>query len=297
MVYSKKDSRKGFGGKMAGKEFSGARPLLAWTACWFFLLSGPAFASGIDMGFLGRIDFTWEFVVAFLSIVAIDIVLAGDNALVIALAVKNLPPKQKNKGIIFGAGAAVILRVIITFCIAQVLQISFVKLGGGALVLWIAVKLFSEGVPEGKFQKEATTYWQAIRIIVIADIVMSTDNVLAVAGACKGNFFLLLFGLALSIPLVVFTSRILSELMDRYPIIIYIGAGILGRVGAEMMITDPWVVSWLAPGKVLQYTVEGIGIVGVLGAGRLYLTWKASRQAKAGADQARKAMEEFKPLG
>jgi YjbE family integral membrane protein len=238
----------------------------------------PAWAGGVDFGRLGSIEFTWAFVTAFLSIVLIDLVLAGDNAVVIALAVKNLPRKQKMRGIIFGAGAAVVLRVAITFCVAQLLNISFIKLAGGALVLWIAVKLFVEGAPEEKFKKEATTFLQAIRIIVIADIIMSTDNILAVAGACKGNIFLLIFGLALSIPFVVFTSTLLSKLMDKYPIIVYIGAAVLGRVGGEMIITDPFTVKLIEPGKVLQYSVEVIGAVGVIVMGKLYMRWKISRQ-------------------
>ena len=236
-------------------------------------------AGGIDLGFLGKIEFTWDFVVAFLSIVLIDLILAGDNAVIIALAVKNLPPKQKRQGIIFGAGAAVALRVAITFCVAQLLMINFIKLAGGALVLWIAVKLFVEGAPEDKFKKDATTFWQAIRIIVIADIIMSTDNILAVAGACKGNIFLLIFGLALSIPFVVLTSTLLSMLMDKYPVIIYIGAAVLGRVGGEMIMTDPFIVKLIEPGKILKYSVEVLGAVGVIVVGKLYMRWKISRQA------------------
>ncbi len=257
--------------------------LLIWVGIISVLSLTTSFTSawaagGIDLGFLGKIEFTWDFCVGFLSIVLIDLVLAGDNAVVIALAVKNLPPKQKKKGIIFGAGAAVALRVVITFFVAQLLNISFIKLAGGALVLWIAVKLFVEGAPEEKFKKEAATFLQAIRIIVIADIVMSTDNVLAVAGACKGNFFLLLFGLALSIPFVVFTSSLLSKLMDKYPIIVWIGAAVLGRVGGEMIITDPFIVNLIAPGKFLKYSVEIIGAVGVILMGKWYMRWKIGRQ-------------------
>jgi YjbE family integral membrane protein len=192
--------------------------LAHWNAAWA--------ATGIDMGWLGTIDFSWDFCVGFLSIVLIDLVLAGDNAVVIALAVKSLHGKQRTTGIIAGAGAAVALRVVLTFFVAQLLTISFIKLLGGMLILWIAVKLFIEGAPEDKFQKPAATFWQAIRVIVIADLIMSTDNILAVAGACKGNFFLLLFGLALSIPFVVFTSSLLSMLMDKYPIIVWIGAAV-----------------------------------------------------------------------
>ena len=259
---------------------------------WFFALAffaglvwiSPALAAtGIDMGWLGKIDFSWDFCVGFLSIVLIDLVLAGDNAVVIALAVKSLHGRQRTTGIIAGAGAAVALRVVLTFFVAQLLQISFIKLLGGMLILWIAVKLFIEGAPEEKFQKQASTFWQAIRVLVIADLIMSTDNILAVAGACKGNFFLLLFGLALSIPFVVFTSSLLSLLMDKYPIIVWIGAAVLGRVGGEMIITDPWVVAKIAPGKGLQIACEIIGAVGVLAVAKLYMRWKIARQAEAPA--------------
>ncbi len=248
-------------------------------------------ASGIDLGWLGTIDFSWDFCVGFLSIVLIDLVLAGDNAVVIALAVKNLQGKQRTTGIIAGAGAAVALRVVLTFFVAQLLTISFIKLLGGMLILWIAVKLFIEGAPEDKFQKPATTFWQAIRVIVIADLIMSTDNILAVAGACKGNFFLLLFGLALSIPFVVFTSSLLSMLMDKYPIIVWIGAAVLGRVGGEMIITDPWVVSKIDPSKTLQYACEIMGAVGVLVVAKLYMRWKISKQENSSTVKASEPAE------
>jgi len=250
----------------------------------------PALAAGgVDLGWLGKIEFSWDFCVGFLSIVLIDLVLAGDNAVVIALAVKSLHGKQRRTGIIFGAGAAVALRVVLTFFVAQLLTISFIKLLGGILILWIAIKLFIEGAPEDKFQKEATTFWQAIRVIVIADLIMSTDNILAVAGACKGNFFLLLFGLALSIPFVVFTSSLLSRLMDKYPMIVWIGAAVLGRVGGEMMITDPWVVEKIAPGAALQYACEIIGAIGVIAGGKLYMRWKIAGQADGRAKGAEPA--------
>jgi YjbE family integral membrane protein len=234
----------------------------------------------LDLGVLGQIHFTWDFVVGFLSIVLIDLVLAGDNAVVIAMAVRSLPRKQRMRGIAFGAGAAVILRVVLTFFAAQLLQISFVKLIGGAVILWIAVKLFVEGAPEDKIQREAKTLWQAIWVIIIADITMSTDNVLAVAGASKGNLFLLIFGLGLSIPFVVFTSNLLSMLMDKYPFIIYLGAAVLGRVGGEMMITDPFIVDLIHPSKILRYTTEAFFTIGVLVAGKLWIKWKIAKEEK-----------------
>jgi YjbE family integral membrane protein len=234
----------------------------------------------LDLGILGKITFDWQFLSALFSIVIIDLILAGDNAVVIAMAVRSLPKEQRKKGILFGSGAAVLLRVILTFFVAQLLQVSFLKLAGGALILLIAVKLFVEGAPQDTTGKEAKTIGQAIKIIIIADITMAVDNMLGVAGASHGNLFLLLFGLGLSIPFVVLTSNLLSMLMDRFPIIIYIGAAILGKVGGEMMITDPFVVRLLAPGKIFQNGVEigfaaGVIIVGKLLVKRMIKSEKA----------------------
>jgi YjbE family integral membrane protein len=242
----------------------------------------------VDLGMFGSISFDWAFLSALMSIVVIDLILAGDNAVVIAMAVRSLPQEKRRKGILFGAGAAVLLRVIATFFVAQLLNISYVKLVGGALILWIAVKLFVEGAPEDGHDRKATTIWEAIKIIVIADITMSLDNMLAVGGASHGNLFLLLFGLALSIPFVVFTSNLLSMLMDKYPVIIYIGAAILGKVGGEMMITDPFTVRLLpasllspemnAPHKALQYGIEILFAAGVIIAGKLWMRWSVRKE-------------------
>ncbi len=235
----------------------------------------------MDLGIFGTISFDWQFFSALFSIVIIDLILAGDNAVVIAMAVRSLPHEQRKKGIIFGAGAAVLLRVIATFFVSQLLTISFIKLTGGILILWIAVKLFMEGVPEEKIEKQATTIAQAVKLIVIADITMAIDNMLAVGGASHGNMFLLIFGLGLSVPLVVFTSNLLSILMDKYPIIIYIGAAILGKVGGEMIITDPFTVNILNPGKLFIYSTEAVFAVGVIIVGKLLMKWKISRAEKA----------------
>lgn len=229
----------------------------------------------MDFGSLGSISFDLNFLSGLVSIIIIDLILAGDNAVVIAMAVRSLPKEQRRKGIIFGSAAAVLLRVILTFFVSQMLQVSFIKLAGGALILWIAVKLFVEGAPE-KGVREATTISQAVRIIVIADITMALDNMLAVAGASHGNLFLLLFGLGLSVPLIVFTSNLLSVMMDKYPAIVYVGAAVLGKVGGEMMITDPFTVSLLQPGKMLKYGVEAGFAVGVIVAGKLWMRRMAS---------------------
>lgn len=241
----------------------------------------------MDLGWFGTIHLNWEFFSGLISIIIIDLILAGDNAVIIAMAVRSLPPEQRTKGILFGAGAAVLLRVVATFFVSQLLVIQFIKLVGGLLILWIAVKLFIEGVPEEGIEREATTIVQAVKIIVIADITMSIDNMLAVGGASHGNMFLLLFGLGLSIPFVVLTSNLLAMLMDRYPIIIYIGAAILGRVGGEMIMTDPVVVDFLAPPKAVQYTVEAVLAVGVIIVGKLWMKWMvSSERAKSQAGEA-----------
>jgi len=234
----------------------------------------------LDLGWLGYISFDWKFLSALFSIVVIDLILAGDNAVVIAMAVRSLPKEKRKKGIIFGAGAAVLLRVVLTFFVAQLLQVSFVKLVGGILIAWIAVKLFIEGSPEEGIEKEASTIGQAIKIIVIADITMALDNMLAVGGASHGNLFLLLFGLGFSVPLVVGTSSLLSMLMDKYPVIIYIGAALLGKVSGEMIITDPVVVDMLNPSKALKYSVEIIFAISVILVGKHFLRRESRRQEK-----------------
>lgn len=232
----------------------------------------------MDLSIFGNFTLDWQFFSGLFSIVIIDLILAGDNAVVIAMAVRSLPHNQRRKGIIVGAGAAVLLRVVLTFFVAQLLLVNYLKIIGGILILWIAVKLFIEGVPEEDSEKQATTIYQAIKLIVIADITMATDNMLAVAGASHGNLFLLIFGLGLSIPFVVFASSLLSMLMDKYPLIVYIGAAILGKVGGEMLITDPFTVSLLQPSKVMQYSVELFFAVGVLVVGKLYLRWRNARK-------------------
>ena len=191
---------------------------------------------------------TWEWVVAVFYIVWIDIVLAGDNAVVIALAVRNLPPRQKKMGILLGAGAAVVLRAVLTALTTRLLTIAYLKLIGGVLILWIAFKLLRQGEEQHHATGQgASGLWQAIWMIIVADITMSLDNVMAVGGAARGNNALILFGLALSIPLVVFGSNIISKLMARYQIIVFIGAAILGKVGGEMIMTDVVVAKDVAP--------------------------------------------------
>ncbi len=260
-------------------------------------------------GLPASLHFDLQFLAALLSIVVIDLVLAGDNAVVIAMAVRSLPQEQRKRGLLFGAAAAVLLRVFATVFVAQLLNIGFVKLAGGVLILWIAVKLFVEGAPEEGRERRATTIWQAIKIIVIADITMSLDNMLAVGGASHGNLFLLLFGLGLSIPFIVLTSNLLSMLMDRYPVIITFGAAILGKVAGEMLITDPFTAKLLPsslltpdlqhPVRVLQYSTEALFAAGVIIAGKLWMRRGERKEAKMAAVTAgpgARAVEQAQPV-
>jgi YjbE family integral membrane protein len=231
----------------------------------------------LDFGSFGHVAFTWEFLVAVLSIVLIDLVLAGDNAVVIAMAVKNLQGRTRFMGILLGSGGAVVVRVVCTFLVAQLLNMSFVKLIGGAVVIWIAVKLLTEGTQEECHGKECNSLWQALWIIVVADLSMGIDNMLAVGAASHGNLFLLLFGLILSIPMVVFMSAWLSKLMDRYPVILWIGAAVLGKVGGQMMATDPWVSAALELPGWAEYAAMAVCLIFVC----LYSKWRIDRRRKA----------------
>src|ERR1039458_8352381 len=199
-----------------------------------------------------------------LTIVWIDLLLAGDNALVIAMAVRSLPARQRRIGSGFGAAAAVVLRVGLTFVAAQILNVQYLKLAGGLFVLWIAVKVLVDASAPPESEIKPRQLLQAIWYIVFADLTMSTDNVLAVAGASGGSFELILFGLALSIPFVIFSANLLAELMNRYPILIYLGAGVLGRVAGEMILTDRFTERLLHPSDMARYMVEGVLVLAVM---------------------------------
>jgi len=188
---------------------------------------------------------TPQFWTGLLTIIWVNIILSGDNAVVIALAARSLPPHQQNKAVFWGAGAAVVMRIVLTIVAVELLKLSYLKLIGAALLLWIAVKLM---IPEGDDDdgiESSSNLWAAIKTILIADLVMSLDNVIAVAAAAKGSLTLLILGLAISIPLVIFGSTLLLKLMERYPIIITVGAGILGWVAGEMAATDPVIDEWV----------------------------------------------------
>jgi YjbE family integral membrane protein len=174
-----------------------------------------------------------------LRIVGIDIILAGDNAVVIALACRSLPLKQRTMGIILGAGAAIMLRVLFTLIVQRILDISLLKLVGGLVLLWIAVKLLIAEEGDGEDVKGGSSLWEAVRIVAIADMVMSLDNVLAIAAAAHGDPNLIIFGLLVSIPLVVGGATLITNLLTRYPILVWAGAALLGWIAGELIVTEP----------------------------------------------------------
>jgi YjbE family integral membrane protein len=204
-----------------------------------------------------------------LSIIVIDLLLAGDNALVIALAVRALPKRQRRVALLSGAWLAVLIRVAVTFLAAKLLQVEYVQFAGGAFVVWIAVKVLGDAQSQERAAVSPGELWRAIGSIVVADLTMSTDNILAVAGASKGNIWLIAFGLALSIPLVVSSSTFLALIMDKYPVTMYVGVAILGRVAGEMMLGDPLVRRLLHPSDALRYGVELALMVAIVVTGRL----------------------------
>lgn len=208
-----------------------------------------------------------HFLLSAAAIVLIDLLLAGDNALVIAMAVRSLPRRERRLGTICGAGAAVALRVALTFIAAKLLSLQYLQLAGGILVLWIAVKVLRDASDPPEAAPSPKRLRQAIGYIVLADLTMSTDNILAIAGASKGHFGLILFGLAVSIPFVVLSSNLLADLMDRYPWTIYIGAAILARVGGEMIFSDPFIIHAAHPAQMVRYASEAGLAVGMFAYG------------------------------
>nr|WP_274361712.1 MULTISPECIES: TerC family protein [unclassified Paenibacillus] len=177
------------------------------------------------------------FLMGLVEIIFINIILSGDNAVVIALACRRLPAEQRAKAVFWGSFGAIALRVVLTFVAVWLLRIPFFQIVGGLLLLWIAVKLL-KGEDESERLKSGSNMAEAIRTIIIADLVMSLDNVVAVAGAAKGNLVLIAIGLAVSIPLIIWSSRALMALMNRFPILVVLGAGLLGYTAGEMILSD-----------------------------------------------------------
>jgi YjbE family integral membrane protein len=177
--------------------------------------------------------------VALLKIIGINIVLSGDNAVVIALACRSLPPGQRSIGIALGAGAAIILRILFTVVVQSLLDVNFLKLAGGLLLFWIAVKLLLSEEADEDAVASGSNLWEAVRIVAIADVVMSLDNVLAIAAAAGGDHTLVIAGLLISIPLVVFGSTLIVGLLHRFPILVWAGAALLGWIAGELVAQEP----------------------------------------------------------
>ncbi|RDE52285.1 MAG: TerC family protein [Candidatus Accumulibacter meliphilus] len=216
------------------------------------------------------------FWIAVLQIIVIDILLGGDNAVVIALACRKLPEAQRNKGIFWGVVGAIGLRVVLIYFALQLLAVPYLKIVGGLLLFWIGIKLV---IPEdeeahGDIASSATLAG-AIKTIIIADAVMSVDNVIAVAAASHGSLVLVVFGIAVSIPIVVWGSKLVLLLMDRYPVVITAGGGLLGWIGGGMLLTDPMVpASWREIVPYSTYLASALGALAVVALGNLL----ASRQ-------------------
>ena len=218
------------------------------------------------------------------QIVVADILLSGDNALVIALACRSLPAHQQKRAILFGGAAAIGLRVALTAFAVYLLTLPYLKLIGGLLLLWIAVKLLLPEHEGGHEIKPQGNMWGAIKTIVIADFVMSVDNVLAVAGAAHGDIPLLVIGLLLSIPLILYGSSLILKLIGRFPVIITLGAALLGYIGGEMGVADGLVAPWVAAHAPWLHTLVPIlGAVLVVVMGKLF----AAKPARAVVDLAK----------
>jgi YjbE family integral membrane protein len=204
---------------------------------------------------------SWELIVGILTIIYVNFILSGDNAVVIALAVRSLPPRQQKLGIFWGSFAAVALRIALTWVAVVLLEMPGLRLGGGLLLIWIAWKLVKPADEDGEEHvKSSANLWEAVKIIVIADLIMSLDNVLAVAAAAKGNIPLLIFGLALSIPIILCCSAIIAKLMNKYAWLVIAGGAILGKVAGEMIVTDPLVHARLGS---FAHAAEWIAMIGL----------------------------------
>jgi YjbE family integral membrane protein len=213
------------------------------------------------MDFLQTADF-W---IGLVKIIWINIILSGDNAVVIALAARSLPPRQQKMAILWGSGAAVVLRIALTVVAVRLLALPYLQIVGGLLLLWIGAQLMSdEDEGAANHVVEHTTMLSAVRTILIADLVMSLDNVIAVAAAANGSTVLLVLGLALSIPLVVFGSTLMIKLMARFPIIVVLGAALIGWVGGETMASDRILAHFSAANHWVHYAAAAGGAVLVL---------------------------------
>jgi YjbE family integral membrane protein len=236
---------------------------------------------------------TSQFWLGLLAIIWVNIILSGDNAVVIALAARSLPAHQQKQAVFWGAAAAVVLRIVLTIVAVGLLKLPYLKLIGGALLFWIAVKLLLPEDDDGDDVTSSSHLMGAIKTILIADLVMSLDNVIAVAAVAKGSMVLLVLGLLISIPLVVYGATVLMKLMDRFPVIVTVGAALIGFVAGEMLVTDPVVIDWFKANahwmvdvelfSVLGYMLE-VSVAGLIGAALVVFAgkWMAGRSKPEG---------------
>lgn len=222
-------------------------------------------------------DFTTvAFLIALLQIIIIDLVVSGDNAMVIALASRRLPEEQRRKAILWGTFGAVALRIIMTVIAVYLLKVPFLQAIGGVFLLWVAVKLLVDNAGDEELNiKEGKTFGQAIRTIIMADLVLSMDNIFAVAGAADGHIWLVLIGLAISIPVIIWGSGVILKMINRFPVLIYVGAGVLGWTAGSMMVHDKLIAPYV-DNVVLEYAVPVALTAGVIGVGK----WLTTRKIK-----------------
>ncbi|MGI5901123.1 MAG: YjbE family putative metal transport protein [Desulfitobacteriia bacterium] len=219
-----------------------------------------------------------QFITGLISIIIIDLVLAGDNAIVIGLACRNLPDRIRLKAIILGTGGAVIIRILATLAVVWLLRIKGLMLGGGLLLVWISYKLLTKEQDDKKV-KEGNSLLTAIITIIVADAVMGIDNVLAIAGASHGSYVLVIIGLIISIPIMILGSTFIIKLMNRFPIIIEIGAGIIAYTAGKMITSEPFLPDLFRQPEI-KYTLIALIIIGVLAAGRLKKVKKLAQSSR-----------------
>jgi YjbE family integral membrane protein len=222
-----------------------------------------------------------HFWVGFVNIIILDLILSGDNAVVIGMAARNLPMEQRKKAILIGAGLAIVLRSALTAVATYLLMVPLLMTIGGLLLLWIAVKLLAEQEQESHVTV-GTNMRNAVKTIIIADVVMSLDNVLAVAGAAHGNFFLVIFGLALSIPIIMWGSKWIAQILNRVPWLVYLGSAILGYTAGQLIVEDPMVERAFVQGQeIIRY---GVPIVFALLVVLIGFLWKKKNEAGSKTD-------------
>ena len=209
-----------------------------------------------------------DFWIGLLKIIWINIILSGDNAVVIALAARSLPPEQQRKAVFLGSSAAVVLRIALTVVAAQLLALPYLQIIGGLLLLWIGIQLLSEDEGDGGEERHHGSMAAAVHTILIADLVMSLDNVIGVAAAAKGNTVLLVLGLAISIPLVIFGSTLMIRLMERYPVIVVLGAALIGWVAGETIVGDTILKTFTEANPWSHYVAAAAGAALVVALGK-----------------------------